>query len=56
MPAIPASAPSAPSDLAWRVVELLNLYRLLVPVVLVSTQLLGRFEWALSPTDTSLFL
>jgi two-component system, NtrC family, sensor histidine kinase PilS len=56
MPAIPASAPSAPSDLAWRVVGLLNLYRLLVPVVLVSTQLLGRFEWSLTPTDTPLFL
>jgi two-component system, NtrC family, sensor histidine kinase PilS len=53
MPATPASAPSAPSDLAWRVVGLLNLYRLLVPVVLLSTQWLGR---ALTPTDPSLFL
>jgi two-component system sensor histidine kinase PilS (NtrC family) len=34
--AIPAAAPAAHSDLAWRVVGLLNLYRLLVPLVLVS--------------------
>ena len=34
MPASAASAPSAPSDLAWRVIGLLNLYRLLVPIVL----------------------
>jgi two-component system sensor histidine kinase PilS (NtrC family) len=33
---IPAAAPDAHADLAWRVVGLLNLYRLLVPLVLVS--------------------
>src|SRR5262245_15618284 len=27
---------TAPADLAWRVLSLLNLYRLLVPIVLVS--------------------
>lgn len=56
MPVTPASAPSAPSDLAWRVVGLLNLYRLMVPAVLLSTQWLGRSEWALTPTDPALFL
>jgi two-component system, NtrC family, sensor histidine kinase PilS len=30
------AAPHAPADLAWRVVGLLNLYRLLVPLVLLS--------------------
>ena len=34
--ATPAAAPDARTDLAWRVVGLLNLYRLLVPLVLVS--------------------
>ena len=32
----PAAVPDAHTDLAWRVVGLLNLYRLLVPLVLVS--------------------
>ncbi|HJS90487.1 MAG TPA: ATP-binding protein [Steroidobacteraceae bacterium] len=38
MPATAATSPAAPvqADLAWRVVGLLNLYRLLVPLVLVS--------------------
>lgn len=39
MPAtIAATSPPAPSpaDIAWRVVGLLNLYRVLVPVVLVA--------------------
>ncbi|HVS76170.1 MAG TPA: hypothetical protein VHE11_04495, partial [Steroidobacteraceae bacterium] len=35
MPATAATSPAAPADIAWRVVGLLNLYRLLVPVVLV---------------------
>jgi two-component system sensor histidine kinase PilS (NtrC family) len=34
--ATPAAAPDPRTDLAWRVVGLLNLYRLLVPLVLVS--------------------
>jgi two-component system sensor histidine kinase PilS (NtrC family) len=56
MPAIPAPASPAPGDLAWRVVGLLNLYRLLVPIVLVATQWLGRSQWAMTPTDPPLFL
>ena len=56
MPATLTSASSAPSDLAWRVVGLLNLYRLLVPVVLVALQWLGGSHWALTPTDPALFL
>ena len=56
MPASPASASSAPSDLAWRVVGLLNLYRLLVPLVLVAMQGLGGSQWTTAPTQPSLFL
>lgn len=36
MPATAATSPTASTDIAWRVVGLLNLYRVLVPVVLVS--------------------
>jgi len=36
MPANAATSSPAPVDIAWRVVGLLNLYRVLVPVVLVS--------------------
>jgi len=39
LPATTASAPFVtPSDLAWRVIGLLNLYRLLVPLVLLAVQ------------------
>ena len=56
MPATLPSAPSAPSDLAWRVVGLLNLYRLLVPLVLVTLQWLGGSQWAYLSTRPALFL
>jgi len=49
MPATAATspaAPTAPADIAWRVVGLLNLYRVLVPVVLVSAL------WASGPQLT----
>ena len=36
MPASVASPATAPSDLAWRVIGLVNLYRLLVPLVLLA--------------------
>ena len=36
MPATAATSPAAPADIAWRVVGLLNLYRVLVPLVLLS--------------------
>lgn len=35
-----------PSDLAWRVIGLLNLYRLLVPLVLLAMQVLAGRPWA----------
>ena len=56
MPATAATVRSAPSDLAWRVVGLLNLYRLLVPIVLVALQWLGGAQWTAVPTRPSLFL
>ena len=56
MPATAATVRSAPSDLAWRVVGLLNLYRLLVPIVLVALQWLGGAQWTAVPTRPNLFL
>jgi two-component system sensor histidine kinase PilS (NtrC family) len=56
MPASAATAPSAPSDLAWRVIGLLNLYRVLVPLVLVAAQSLAGPQWALLATRPRLFL
>ena len=47
---------SAPSDFSWRVLGLLNIYRLLVPIVLLSMQWLAGPEWALAPVRSSLFL
>jgi two-component system, NtrC family, sensor histidine kinase PilS len=56
MPANSATFSSAPSDLAWRVIGLLNLYRLLVPVLLLMVQILPNPQWALAPSHPSLFL
>ena len=56
MPATAATARLAPSDLAWRVVGILNLYRLLVPVVLVALEFIGGPSWTAEPTQPSLFL
>jgi two-component system, NtrC family, sensor histidine kinase PilS len=53
---MPAISSSAPSDFAWRVLGLLNLYRLLVPLVLLSMQWFAGPEWALLPTRPPLFL
>ena len=56
---MPASAPpqiTTPSDLAWRVIGLLNLYRVLVPLVLVSMQLLAGAQWKHVATHPSLFI
>ena len=41
MSAQPALAPLARRDLAWRVIGLVNLYRLLLPPVLLAMQWLG---------------
>jgi two-component system sensor histidine kinase PilS (NtrC family) len=56
MPVNAAPAPSAPTDLAWRVIGLLNLYRLLVPLVLIAVQALAGPQWALLATRPRLFL
>lgn len=44
-----------PSDLAWRVIGLLNLYRLLVPLLLLGQGLAGQ-SWALGAARPRLFL
>jgi two-component system sensor histidine kinase PilS (NtrC family) len=46
MPPSPVTTSAAPSDLAWRVLGLLNIYRVLVPVVLLSMQWFAGPEWA----------
>src|SRR5262245_49925309 len=53
---MPATSSSTPSDLAWRVIGLLNLYRLLAPLVLVSMQWLAGPPWGLVATRPPLFL
>jgi len=57
MPASVVSATSAPapSDLAWRVIGLVNLYRLLVPPVLLTMYWLADPQSALVPTRPDLF-
>jgi len=56
MPVNAASAPSAPTDLAWRVIGLLNLYRLLVPLVLMAVESFAGPQWALLAIRPRLFL
>ena len=51
-----ATTSSAPSDFAWRVLGLLNIYRLLVPVVLISLQWFARPEWILVAARPSLLI
>jgi two-component system sensor histidine kinase PilS (NtrC family) len=53
---MPVTTSSAPSDFAWRVLGLLNIYRLLVPAVLISMQWLAGPEWALVAIRPPLFL
>jgi len=45
-----------PSDLAWRVIGLLNLYRLLVPLTLLSMQSLSVTGWELVAARPRLFV
>jgi two-component system, NtrC family, sensor histidine kinase PilS len=55
----PASATApfvTPSDLVWRVIALLNLYRLLVPLVLLSMQSFAGPGWGLATARPRLFL
>jgi two-component system sensor histidine kinase PilS (NtrC family) len=56
MQASAALSTTAPSDLAWRVIGLVNLYRLLVPVVLLALQYLGGPQVSLSATRPQLLL
>jgi two-component system, NtrC family, sensor histidine kinase PilS len=55
---MPASAPAftvTPSDLAWRVIGLLNLYRLLVPLLLLAQAFAGT-GWGVVPARPQLFV
>jgi len=53
----PAATPSTtPSDLAWRVIGLLNLYRVLVPLVLLAMQTLAGPDWGLVTVRPKLFV
>jgi two-component system sensor histidine kinase PilS (NtrC family) len=56
MPASAAFPATAPSDLAWRVIGLVNLYRLLVPLVLLAILFVPGPNVVLPPTHPTLFL
>ena len=56
MPASVALPATAPSDLAWRVIGLVNLYRLLVPLVLLAIVFLPGSQAVLITTQPNLFL
>jgi two-component system, NtrC family, sensor histidine kinase PilS len=56
MPASVALPATAPSDLAWRVIGLVNLYRLLVPLVLLAVLFLPGPQVVLVTAAPSLFL
>jgi two-component system, NtrC family, sensor histidine kinase PilS len=56
MPASAAALTQTPSDLAWRVIGLLNLYRLLVPVVLLAMQSVTGPGWGLTTARPGLFV
>lgn len=55
-PAHPSSVSGTPSDLAWRVIGLLSLYRLLVPLLLLAVQAFAGPGWALVTARPSLFV
>jgi two-component system sensor histidine kinase PilS (NtrC family) len=57
-PTLPSAAipERTPSDLAWRVIGLLSLYRLLVPLVLLAVQSFAGPDWALVTARPRLFL
>jgi two-component system sensor histidine kinase PilS (NtrC family) len=57
-PTLPSAAipERTPSDLAWRVIGLLNLYRLLVPLVLLAVQSFAGPDWALVTARPRLFV
>ena len=55
MPASPAATAVTPSDLAWRVIGLVNLYRLLVPLALLAVQAFAGPGWILQPARPGAF-
>jgi two-component system, NtrC family, sensor histidine kinase PilS len=54
--ALPQTASQTPSDLAWRVIGLLNLYRLLVPAVLLTMQSVTGPGWGPTAARPGLFV
>jgi len=56
MPATLVAPAVTPSDLAWRVIGLLNLYRLLVPLALLAMQGLAGPGWSLVTAHPPLFV
>jgi two-component system sensor histidine kinase PilS (NtrC family) len=56
MPASIAAPAVTPSDLVWRVIGLLNLYRLLVPLLLLAMQALAGPAWSLVPAHPRLLI
>ena len=55
-PADIAAPSTTPSDLAWRVIGLLNLYRLLIPLVLLSLRWFAGPSWGLAAARPDLFV
>ncbi|MFI4906156.1 MAG: hypothetical protein ACHP9X_05710, partial [Steroidobacterales bacterium] len=55
-PPLAAAAAAPGSDLAWRVVGLANLYRLLLPPVLYGLQLVTRPTPTVGASDPRLFV
>jgi two-component system, NtrC family, sensor histidine kinase PilS len=55
-PADTAAPSTTPSDLAWRVIGLLSLYRLLVPLLLLAMHSLLGPDWGLVPAGPKLFV
>jgi two-component system sensor histidine kinase PilS (NtrC family) len=55
-PADAAPSSGTPSDLAWRVIGLLSLYRLLVPLMLLAMQAFAGPGWGLVTAHPSLFI
>ena len=55
-PASAAAPPVTPSDLAWRVIGLLNIYRLLVPLTLLAMQTFAGAGWGLVTARPRLFV
>jgi two-component system sensor histidine kinase PilS (NtrC family) len=54
-PATASALALTPSDLAWRVIGLLNLYRLLVPLLLMALQHFAHAGYGISPAWPQLF-